>query len=1222
MFRRIFEFIESAVTGGPYRIRLERQQIGLVLVTFKGRNSLSFTELPDRYEPIKHIARTLPVRDRALLVPIARLAEVKAVLQSLSGSALEVYTAPDVQLLRQVEMPADFAVSYVWSKENSCIEQHITRKAEHLGNGWFAAANYYWRVKGTNIDDNRWLNQRIIEGNDILEFLTRPVPDWKRRGLPYGCDLKLSDDPMFSILIRDVQEDAVDVFIDWKSPAHTAASVPSLSGYVNAEGIIRPGVSPQQLAGLVPEESGAFSLTGQDIPRFLRDVWPRAHPWIVGRVPDLTNLHPISLEKCELILAVQREEREGIGLTMGIPTLVWGDFRIEAEEVSRSLHARLEFVRLDKKWVPVEELRRSGIGLLGRSANGSTLSPITLTPTDILYRYGENLKGSWTRIEFPVLDLPQGSTPHETARLHLEFLRTWGFSGGTVGAPGIAADAIREMLVSFIEINRDAKVLVVGAKRSLDALASEWEPVISARFDGGRKDPDFSLRIHGIVQATPKALETVPDLTKTAWSILCLLEADTLIKSDSSNLFYLLQSCSKALTIGMFHGTDFLNRTVAQRALSEIFANNRYEDVVWKFGLRHLAETSSSELGAALQPTLLSIDPAPAEYTIDSADEPASLPVPPVAIWSSSIAESESTAIPGDAEYIKSNITTSYSTGNSKFEQDARRWVSRREESALYIPFHSYYPTYDVMTKAQLKWYFYWRGQVRECVYPDTDLSYIFVHIYELINNIGVKDPMDGYQQLHKVWMNYRSRHNNLDNYLVDWIADYLIINHCPVDPLDIYVEAMRTEGYFSHWDLVLEHYLRKGLRFFPLGLIEQLSDYRIRKSKFYLQGYNHIVDEYVPKVLERVNADMLARSRGGIFDVFKPRASRAIQRYPFNAAIYSGRSNTITIANVFPYREHPPLRQFITAVVKHTENRLRDIKKFKGQLRGYSIDPEVRALIDDRISGASQVISPPPPKPKVMIDHSKVHALIRDSNDVRDRLLSNDENTPYSTEEVSAVKASGNVEITASDDIVRPAGTPPHLLTDLVPINRILRSLDDTERQLIKILMQNNWEIDNDALKACLAGVFIEPIIDRINEVSLNTLGDILIASEGNIKLIVDDFRDEIEYLLSLPEEGETPVSQEELTENLPKDWAELKAKLSPEHFKVLRALIEEADPNDTVIEIAGESGTMPEVLIDLINEAALDTLGDIIIDTSSGLVSVEEEDLEMVQKLVAMQR
>ena len=68
------------------------------------------------------------------------------------------------------------------------------------------------------------------------------------------------------------------------------------------------------------------------------------------------------------------------------------------------------------------------------------------------------------------------------------------------------------------------------------------------------------------------------------------------------------------------------------------------------------------------------------------------------------------------------------------------------------------------------------------------------------------------------------------------------------------------------------------------------------------------------------------------------------------------------------------------------------------------------------------------------------------------------------------------------------------------------------------------------------------------------------------------------------------------------------------------MRVLVEDTDPSNAVTEIARENGTMPEVLIDSINEAALDAVGDIIIDTSATPIAVEEEDFAMVQKLVAI--
>ena len=95
------------------------------------------------------------------------------------------------------------------------------------------------------------------------------------------------------------------------------------------------------------------------------------------------------------------------------------------------------------------------------------------------------------------------------------------------------------------------------------------------------------------------------------------------------------------------------------------------------------------------------------------------------------------------------------------------------------------------MTAAQQRWYFYWRERVRNEFYPDTDLACIFLHAYELINNGGVRNAADGYRQLHTLWFRYHVRHPKLDQYLVDRLADYAILNECAGDPLDICAQAL-----------------------------------------------------------------------------------------------------------------------------------------------------------------------------------------------------------------------------------------------------------------------------------------------------------------------------------------------------------------------------------------------------------------------------------------------
>lgn len=91
-------------------------------------------------------------------------------------------------------------------------------------------------------------------------------------------------------------------------------------------------------------------------------------------------------------------------------------------------------------------------------------------------------------------------------------------------------------------------------------------------------------------------------------------------------------------------------------------------------------------------------------------------------------------------------------TTESQFAARARELADHKEPAALFVPFKSYWPTYGHMTGAQSRWYFFWRDEVRQGRYPKTDLSYIFLHVYELINGVGWIQPQDGYRQLALIW--------------------------------------------------------------------------------------------------------------------------------------------------------------------------------------------------------------------------------------------------------------------------------------------------------------------------------------------------------------------------------------------------------------------------------------------------------------------------------------
>ena len=64
------------------------------------------------------------------------------------------------------------------------------------------------------------------------------------------------------------------------------------------------------------------------------------------------------------------------------------------------------------------------------------------------------------------------------------------------------------------------------------------------------------------------------------------------------------------------------------------------------------------------------------------------------------------------------------------------------------VPFSSYFPSYQAMGYDQLRTYFTWRTRVRQGEIRETSLSYAFLYLYELLNQIGVSDPRDGLEKL------------------------------------------------------------------------------------------------------------------------------------------------------------------------------------------------------------------------------------------------------------------------------------------------------------------------------------------------------------------------------------------------------------------------------------------------------------------------------------------
>ena len=91
--------------------------------------------------------------------------------------------------------------------------------------------------------------------------------------------------------------------------------------------------------------------------------------------------------------------------------------------------------------------------------------------------------------------------------------------------------------------------------------------------------------------------------------------------------------------------------------------------------------------------------------------------------------------------------------------------------------FKSYFPTYNAMSDRQLRGYFTWRAQVRRGTVEETSTSFAFLYLYELICGIGVDDPLDGFNKIKAFWDAYRAFEPCIDRFARVWLQDYAVFH-------------------------------------------------------------------------------------------------------------------------------------------------------------------------------------------------------------------------------------------------------------------------------------------------------------------------------------------------------------------------------------------------------------------------------------------------------------
>ncbi|WP_222124491.1 TerB N-terminal domain-containing protein [Paenibacillus xylanexedens] len=490
------------------------------------------------------------------------------------------------------------------------------------------------------------------------------------------------------------------------------------------------------------------------------------------------------------------------------------------------------------------------------------------------------------------------------------------------------------------------------------------------------------------------------------------------------------------------------------------------------------------------------------------------------------------TRAPFDKQVTNGGVLSS----ERRFAQEARQYIELQGEEAPFVPFMSYWPTYGVMSESQQKWYFYWRSEVRAERYMDTDLSYLFVHIYELINGIGWQEPEWGYEQLKRLWVNYRERFPQLDVYMQDWLVDYGLVHQVQMSLTEI---MNITKGYLPMEisDMELHRLLTSDVSKLSLNLLSRYYEYDITLSKFYRDQGQLALERYIPQVMVLMES-YLQRTRGvGLIDHLQLTKEKSITRALFRKAVYDdtlyGKAIDLTFV---PVGDSAPFCSFVTRIFRCTENKLRELLGFRGRLRGKTLDTEFAQVIErylDKVFAAEQ--EELKEKPMVRIDQEKLAVLQQESDYVREALMIDEHE--YSEDK-------------------------------LVPDNQLLNQHEGMQ-------------------------VTEEHILPKMDEVKMTLqLEDLNIQHTTETMKPYDSSTD-----MKAKEEDFTLKWKDSSIAELDDEWILFADVLASRHVQAIYALLGD-EPDRELVQVAERNGTMPTLLLDEINDAAMETIGDLLID------------------------
>lgn len=454
-----------------------------------------------------------------------------------------------------------------------------------------------------------------------------------------------------------------------------------------------------------------------------------------------------------------------------------------------------------------------------------------------------------------------------------------------------------------------------------------------------------------------------------------------------------------------------------------------------------------------------------------------------------------------------------------------------------YAPYSSYFPNYQMMGYEQLRTYFTWRTQVRQGKIAQTSLSYAFLYIYELINNIGVDNPQDGLDKLLSFWDAYRVCDQSIDKYVLKWLKDY-----------HIYYELSQSFREFIDQNNLGTYYPRISDPEDNFALLCAISKYDIRESSFYTDETKDLIKNCFLFLVDKLREAFL-ESRIVLDEfIFQPTKNMSVWtpfqdalfypvlRQPDRRVILSEKEIYICAQNRWSCNTVITTesgRRLVAYCLKQMEAVLRRMTKFKYKLSasikilspvmadelhkaGISLETIVTDAVMEFYKEATKVV--------VKVDGGALEKIRQEALATQEKLIVPEQeefqptvsvcrtdsmqNAVAATKE-AAVVTMEEAALAAMEDVpfISQQNEEADSLTE--PWKCFRNALTETEMQALLLIGDGGTGLKQFADEH---GVMLEVLIDGINEKAMDFVGDSLLDDEFRI---YDDYTEQVKGMV-----------------------------------------------------------------------------------------------------------